>query len=98
MFLKCIIQHPQNRYLNNIQTVVSRNTAEYLVQAWDIPSTCVILANIVQQCSLFFALQWGAVVMAVMLWLKRYITWHDPSIHTTGFVTLLDQSCSMHQV
>jgi hypothetical protein len=36
------------------------------------PSTlgmCVILANILEQCSLFLPLQWGAGSMALMLWL-----------------------------
>jgi hypothetical protein len=30
---------------------------------------CVILANILEQCSLFLPLQWGAGSMALMLWL-----------------------------
>jgi hypothetical protein len=31
---------------------------------------CVILANILEQCSLFLPLQWGAGSMALMLWLN----------------------------
>jgi hypothetical protein len=30
---------------------------------------CVILANILEQCSLFLPLLWGAGSMALMLWL-----------------------------
>jgi hypothetical protein len=32
-------------------------------------TVCVILANILEQCSLFLPLQWGAGSMALMLWL-----------------------------
>jgi hypothetical protein len=45
--------------------VISRSIAEYLVQAW----VCVIVANIMEQCSLFLPLQRGAGPMALMLWL-----------------------------
>jgi hypothetical protein len=31
---------------------------------------CVILANILEQCSLFLPLRWGAGSMALMLWLN----------------------------
>jgi hypothetical protein len=44
---------------------VFRHIAEYLVQAW----MCVVLANILEQCSLFLPLRWGAGSMALMLWL-----------------------------
>jgi hypothetical protein len=45
--------------------VISRSTAEYILQAWDV----VIVANMMEQCSLFLPLQRGAGPMALMLWL-----------------------------
>jgi hypothetical protein len=43
---------------------VSMHIARYLVQAWDVRNTCIL-----EQCSLFLPLQWGAGSMALMLWL-----------------------------
>jgi hypothetical protein len=45
--------------------VISRSIAEYLGKL----GMCVIVANIMEQCSLFLPLQRGAGPMALMLWL-----------------------------